>query len=213
MDIFEIDAESRSERGKGASRRLRRSGKFPAVVYGAHKDPAAIQLDHQEMLLHAEHEAFYSHILTLKIDGKAEKVVVKDMQRHPVKPFIQHMDFLRVSATETLSVRVPLHFINEDHCVGVRQGGGAISHLMNDVEVTCLPKDLPEYIEVDLANLELGASVHLADLVLPEGVQLTSVLHGGDDALPVASVHTTRASTSTDDGGDAEGEEGEESEG
>ena len=119
MDIFEIEAELRHDRGKGASRRLRRAGKFPGVVYGAHKDAVAIQLPHNELLLHTQHEAFYSHILTLKIDGKGERVVVKDIQRHPYKPFLQHMDFLRVSETETLTVRVPLHFINEERCAGV----------------------------------------------------------------------------------------------
>ncbi|MEQ8663909.1 MAG: 50S ribosomal protein L25 [Gammaproteobacteria bacterium] len=124
MDIFEIEAELRHDRGKGASRRLRRAGKFPAVVYGGHADAVAVQLNHNELLLHTQHEAFYSHILSLKVDGKTERVVVKDIQRHPYKPFLMHMDFLRVQESESLNMRVPLHFLNEERCVGVKQNGG-----------------------------------------------------------------------------------------
>ncbi|MGR8920487.1 MAG: 50S ribosomal protein L25/general stress protein Ctc [Gammaproteobacteria bacterium] len=212
MNKFEIEAESRHDRGKGASRRLRRAGKVPAIVYGAHKDPVAIQLGHNDVLQHAEHEAFYSHILDLKIDGTAEKVVIKDMQRHPFKPFIQHMDFQRVDESEALTMRVPLHFLNEGTCVGVKQHGGVISHLMSDLEITCLPKDLPEYIEVDVAELDVGDAIHLGQLTMPEGVQITSLIQGGEDSLPVVQVIVPRAVVEEEAEGEAaeapaEGEE------
>ncbi|MEQ8230965.1 MAG: 50S ribosomal protein L25/general stress protein Ctc [Gammaproteobacteria bacterium] len=205
MDIFEIEAELRHDRGKGASRRLRRAGKFPAVVYGAHKDAVAIQLDHNELLLHTQHEAFYSHILSLKVDGRNERVVLKDVQRHPYKPFLMHMDFQRVSESESLTIRVPLHFTNEERCVGVKQGGGTIAHLMADLEVTCLPKDLPEYIEVDIANLNVGETIHLSELKLPAGVEITAIAHGGDAEQAVVQVNAPRGPSA-----DEEGEEGEE---
>lgn len=199
MNEFEIDAEIRNDRGKGASRRLRRNGKIPAIVYGARKDPVAIQLGHNELLLQAEHEAFYSHILDLKVDGQAEKVVIKDMQRHPFKPFIMHMDFQRVDESEALTIRVPIHFINEETCVGVKQSGGVISHLLTDLEITCLPKDLPEYIEVDVANVDVGDSLHLADVVMPEGVQITSLMQGGDAGLAIMQVVVPRAAAADDE--------------
>ena len=177
MDIFEIDAEPRHDLGKGASRRLRRAGKIPAIIYGGHQDAVAVQLPHNDILLHTAHEAFYSHILNLKLADKVEKVVLKDMQRHPFKPFIMHMDFLRVSETESLTMRVPLHFVNEERCVGVKQSGGSIAHLLADLEVTCLPQDLPEFIEVDLEHLGVGESIHVGELKLPPGVQVTMLLH------------------------------------
>lgn len=192
MNIFEFDAEPRHDRGKGASRRLRRDGRIPAVIYGGHKDAVAVQVAHNDVLLRTAHEAFYSHILTLKVDGTAEKVVLKDMQRHPYKPFIMHMDFLRVSETEEITMRVPLHFLNEERCVGVKQFGGVISHLISDVEVNCLPQDLPEYIEIDLEPLNIGDTLHLGEIALPEGVQLTILLHGGDPNQAVVQVHAPR---------------------
>ncbi|MGH8595544.1 MAG: 50S ribosomal protein L25/general stress protein Ctc, partial [Gammaproteobacteria bacterium] len=179
LDKFEISAEPRVAQGKGASRRLRHVGKIPAILYGAGKDPMSIQLDHGQTWLKSENEAFYSHILTLKIDGSDEKVVVKDMQRHPVRQLILHMDFLRINESEELTLRVPLHFINEGICIGVKQGGGVIGHQMNDLEIMCLPRDLPEFIEVDLAELALGHTVHLADLKLPTGVRIATLAHGG----------------------------------
>jgi large subunit ribosomal protein L25 len=194
MNKFEIAAVTRADRGKGASRRLRREGKLPGVLYGGHADPVAITLDHNEVLLQTAHEAFYSHILTLNLDGKTERVVVKDMQRHVYKPRIHHMDLLRVSETEVLNMRVPIHFINEDTCVGVKVGGGVIYHQMADVEITSLPKDLPEFIEVDLKEMNVGDTLHVGELTLPEGVQLTALLHGGDDALPVVSVYAPKGS-------------------
>ena len=194
---FEVTTEPRTLQGKSASRRLRRTGKVPAILYGAGKEPASIQLDHNEMLLHTEHEAFYSHILTLKMaNGADEKVVLKAMQRHPVRPLIMHVDFLRINEAEELTLRVPLHFLNEETCPAVKTNGGVIAHHMNDLEVMCLPKDLPEFIAIDLMAVEIGDTIHLADLKLPEGVRVASVVHGGDPMLPVVSINAPRG---TDD--------------
>jgi large subunit ribosomal protein L25 len=188
MSNFEIVAETRDAKGKGASRRLRRDGKVPAILYGARSEPVAIQLAHNDMLLKSENEAFYSTVLTLKLDGSAEKVVIKDMQRHAYKPTIVHLDFQRVDESEELTMRVPIHFTNEDRCVGVKTGGGLLSHMLTELEITCLPKDLPEYIEVDVGSLELGDAVHLGDVTMPEGVAITALSHGGDASRPVVSV-------------------------
>lgn len=209
MNQFELVAEARADVGKGASRRLRREGKLPGIVYGTDKEASMITLDHNEVMHHLDHEAFYSHILTLKIGKDAkEKVVLKDLQRHPYKRSILHIDLQRINENESLTMRIPLHYINEEKCVGVKQGGGVISHLMTDIDIVCLPKDLPEYIEVDMLDVELNATVLLSDLKLPEGVQIYSLLHGGDDAQPVASVHTPKVEVE-EVAGAVEGEEGE----
>ena len=203
---FQFDVETRTDLGKGASRRLRRSGRVPAVLYGAGKEPVSLSLHHNEAIKQLENEAVYSSILTLKLDGREEKAVLRDLQRHPFKPTLLHMDFLRVSEDSEIRVLVPLHFVNEDQCVGVRQQGGAISHLLNETEITCLPKDLPEFIEVDVASLELGATLHLSDISLPEGVTFTALSHDNDAA--VANVHHTGGGS--DDDEDADDEAGEE---
>lgn len=189
MKEFEITAEPREDMGKGASRRLRRTGKVPGIVYGAEKEAAAITLDHDDVAHHLEHEAFYSHILTLKLGKEKQKVVLKDLQRHPFKPRILHIDLQRVSDTEKLTMRIPLHFINESKCIAVKTGGGVISHIMTEIEVTCLPKDLPEYIEIDMAEVVLNQTIHLGDLKLPQGVESYVIAHGGDSSSSVASVH------------------------
>ncbi|MCB1830058.1 MAG: 50S ribosomal protein L25/general stress protein Ctc [Chromatiaceae bacterium] len=199
-DIFQINAQPRSDKGKGASRRLRRQGLVPGIVYGAHRDPESISLVHHELAHQLETEAFYSHILNLKLGEKTEKVVLKDMQRHPSKPFITHVDLFRVSAKEKLRINVPLHFLHEESCVGVK-AGGVLSRSITDVEVSCLPADLPEYIEVDVASLDIGDSITLSGVVLPAGVELTA-LSGGADDIPVVSVHAIQV----------EREEGEEAE-
>ena len=139
-----------------------------------------------------EHEAFFSHILTIKLDGSSEKVVLKDLQRHPYKPHLLHVDFQRINEAEELTMRIPLHFINEDKCPGVKTGGGVVSHIMSELEIVCLPKDLPEYIEIDLINMEVGDSIHLGDLKMPEGVVIAALEHGGDPSQPVVSVHVPR---------------------
>ncbi|TDJ64889.1 MAG: 50S ribosomal protein L25/general stress protein Ctc [Proteobacteria bacterium] len=192
MNQFEISAEARERQGKGASRRLRRTGYIPAIVYGGGKDPVSIQLQHNDVLRHIDHEAFYSHILTLKTPSGSEAVVLKDLQRHPYKEQVMHMDFLRIDEHEKLTMRVPLHFVNEDICVGVKSGGGVIAHLMTDLEIVCLPRDLPEYIEVDIAELELNATLHLSDISAPEATEIAALIHGGDPAQPVVSVQVPR---------------------
>ncbi len=199
METFEIIAEPREDMGKGASRRLRREGKVPGVVYGANKGAASIMVNQNEISHHLENEAFYSHILTLQVGKAKEKVVLKDLQRHPYKPVILHLDLLRVDENEKLTMRVPLHFINEDKCIGVKEGGGVVSHVMTDLEISCLPKDLPEYIEVDLADVNVGEGIHLSDLKLPEGSEIAALLHGGDAARIVATVHIPKVVVEVED--------------
>jgi len=193
-ESFEVLAEAREDIGKGASRRLRRTGRIPAILYGGHKDPTSITVSHSEMLKHLQHESFYSHILTVKLGDESEKVVLKDLHRHPSRPEILHADFQRISADEKITMQIPLHFINEDNCIGVKQEGGAISHHLTDIEVRCLPKDLPEYIEIDLANVHAGEIVHISNITCPEGVELTAVIHGGAEEHPVVSVNKHGAS-------------------
>ena len=203
---FELHAEPRDVVGKGASRRLRRQGWVPAVMYGGGKAPESLSLQHRELLKQLENEAFYSHILNVKLGSRTERVVLKDMQRHPFKPSIMHVDLQRVSADEKIRMQVPLHFINEETSPGVKQQGGAVSHLMMDVEISCLPKDLPEYLEVDLINMGLGESLHLSDIKLPDGVEIPQLAQGPEQDLPVANIHGRRAEE-TEEG---EGESGEE---
>jgi large subunit ribosomal protein L25 len=192
MDEFTLVAESRGDTGKGASRRLRKSEIVPAIVYGAKKAALSIQLKHSDVLKSSSQESFYSQILDLSIDGKVERVVLKDMQRHPYKPFVMHMDFQRVDESAALTIRIPVHFLNEEDCIGVKQEGGVIARLMTEIEITCLPKDLPESIEVDVANLSVGDAVHLADLVLPDGVEITAITSGGDGAAAIVQVTMPR---------------------
>jgi len=192
MDEFTLVAESRGDTGKGASRRLRKSEIVPAIVYGAKKAALSIQLKHSDVLKSSSQESFYSQILDLSIDGKVERVVLKDMQRHPYKPFVMHMDFQRVDESAALTIRIPVHFLNEEDCIGVKQEGGVIARLMTEIEITCLPKDLPEFIEVDVANLSVGDAVHLADLMLPDGVEITAITSGGDGAAAIVQVTMPR---------------------
>ena len=174
---FALNAELRTDKGKAANRRLRHAGKVPAVLYGADKNPVPIALDHNQLLQNLKHEAFCSHVLTIRLDGKSEKAIVRDVQRHPAKPSILHMDLQRVKATEALRMNVPLRFIGEEVAVGVKREGGIILHNMVNVEIECLPKNLPEYIEVDVSELHLGDSMHLTDLKMPAGVKLVDLLN------------------------------------
>ena len=210
MVDFSLNANARNDLGKGASRRLRRNADLvPAIVYGGDKTPQNIALEARELKKALENEAFYSHVIKLSIDGKKEDVLLKALQRHPAKPVIMHADFLRVVAGHEVTVHVPLHFINEDSCVGVKNGGGVISHTMTEVEVNCLPKDLPEFIEVDMAGVDLNQIVHLSDLKLPKGVSIPFLAQGPDHDLPVANVHAARVAAA-DDAPAAEGEESAE---
>jgi large subunit ribosomal protein L25 len=187
-NLFELSVETRSSFGKAETRRLRRlDKKVPAVIYGAGKPTLSIMLT-QHQLGHAlQNEAFYSHILTLKLDGAEEKVVLKDLHRHPSKPIIMHADFLRISATEKLDMHVPLHFTHEDTAIGVKIQNGIISHILSEVEIRCLPADLPEFIEVDMSQVSLDETVHLSNLKLPKGVELVAL--SNDDDRPVANIH------------------------
>ncbi len=203
---FVLNAESREDAGKGASRRLRRlAGKVPAIVYGGKKKPQNISVAHNELIKHLENEAFYSHIIALNVDGKSEEVILKDIQRHPAKALLLHADFLRVSKTKKFSTRVPLHFINEDSCVGVKMQGGSISRNMTELDISCLPADLPEYIEVDLAEVEAGQIVHISDLQLPSGVESVALSHGADHDLPVATVNKPKGGAAADEDAEEEG--------
>ena len=191
MTNFALNAEVRSDLGKGASRRLRRNESLvPAVIYGGEKPAQSISLLAKDLAKLLENEAAFSHVLTLNVAGAAESVVIKALQRHPAKGFVLHADFVRVVAGQKLSAHVPLHFINEATSVGVKQQGGEVSHTITEVEVSCQPQDLPEFIEVDLAKVEVGQIVHLSDIKLPKGVELVALAHGND--LAVANIHASR---------------------
>jgi large subunit ribosomal protein L25 len=209
MATTEVNAVSRSVQGTGASRRLRRSGKLPGILYGANQDAQVIELDHSAIMLQLRHEAFHASILTMNIDGKKQNVLLRDIQMHPWKREVLHIDFQRVDAKQKIHMRVPLHFINAEIAPGVKLGGGVVNHVMSELEVSCLPGDLPEFVEVDVAELELGASVHLSDLKLPTGVE--SVQLARDDDAVVANVQVPRAIVEPEEEV-AAGEEGAEAE-
>jgi large subunit ribosomal protein L25 len=192
-NVFEFVAESRGRSGTTAARGVRRVGKVPAVIYGGHAEPKMLVLSHNEVVKHLEHEAVYSHVLDVTVDGKTEKAILKGVQRNPARFQILHLDFQRVSMSEAIKVHVPLHFINEITSIGGKKGGIA-THSMVDVEVSCLPAALPEYIEVDLAGLDIGDTLHLSDLVLPKGVEIIELHHGPDHDLPVVSMMSSKAS-------------------
>ena len=177
-DEFDLIAELREDRGKGASRRLRRQGKVPAIIYGAGRPPRALSFDQNKVLKQLENESFYSSVLSIKVNDKRQAAILKDLQRHPAKHLIMHMDFQRIVEDEEIKMNVPLHFVGEEIAPGVKQGGGKVAHLINDIEVACLPKDLPEYLEVDVAELELDAMLHLSDIKLPKGVEIPQLAQG-----------------------------------
>jgi large subunit ribosomal protein L25 len=191
-----VNAVKRDVKGTGASRRARRAGSVPGVVYGAGKAAVNLEVNHKELFLQFRHEAFHASILSLNLDGKKEDVLLRDFQMHPVRNTIQHIDFQRVSANEKIHVKVPFHFLNEDTAPGVKVGGGIVAHIMTEAEVSCLPKDLPEFLEVDLASLELGDSVHLSQVTLPKGVEFVALAHGNDAAI--AAIAKTRGGVSDD---------------
>ena len=198
-----VHAETRSVQGTGASRRLRRTGKVPAILYGGDAEPVQLSVDHNEMLRHLEHEAFYSHILSIDVDGKTENAVLKDLQRHPSKAQILHADFMRVVAGQSMRMTVPLHFVGEDKSPGIKNNGGVLDRLRNELEIECLPRNLPEYIEVDVSGLDVNESIHLEELTLPEGVTSVAQAHG--ENWTVVAVHVPRAAVETDeDAGDAD---------
>lgn len=213
---FELNCTVRSDLGKGASRRLRRLNEsIPAVLYGGGKDAVSLTIAHKDIAKATANEAFFSHIITLNVGSKKEKAVIKALQRHPAKPFILHADFLRVSDKQAITVKVPIHFLNEEKCIGVKLSGGNILKTLNEIEVSCLPKDLPEYIEVDMLEIDLGESVHLSDITLPENVSSVALSHGEGSDLSVAIVQAPKGSADEDqvEAAEGEGEAGEDTAG
>jgi large subunit ribosomal protein L25 len=200
---FEVVAETRSAKGTGASRRLRRAGKIPGIIYGGSKPATMVTFDHDPVWHLLENEASHSSILQVKTDGKPEKAILRDVHYHPYRQLILHVDLQRVSESERIHMSIPLHFTGEDIAPGVKMQGGIVSHLMTEIDITCLASNLPEYLTADVSGLNLGDSIHLSDLQLPDGVEITSLAHGGDD-LAVVTIVAVRGSA------EAETEEGEE---
>ena len=221
-DQFELNAEVRNDMGKGSSRRLRRSaGLVPAIIYGGDKSPQPLSLNRKDLEKSLENEAFYSHVLTVNVGKDKEKAILKDLQRHPAKYSVMHVDFMRIDDNVALKMHVPIHFLNEDTCVGVKMEGGMIQHQNTDIEVQCLPADIPAYIEVDMQDVEVGQIIHLSEVTLPEGVTSVALALGEAHDLAIASVMAPKgidedeleAAAAAEAAEGEEGAEGEESEG
>jgi large subunit ribosomal protein L25 len=212
---FDLIAELRVDQGKGASRRLRHEGKVPAIIYGAGRPPRALTFDHNKVIRQLENESFYSSILNIKVNEKSQAVIVKDIQRHPAKAQIVHMDFQRIVEDEKIRMNVPIHYVNAEDAAGVKQEGGSVSQLISDVEVSCLPKDLPEYFEVDILDLGLNEMLHLSDIHLPEGVEIPQLVQGPENDRPIVSIQFIKEVVIEEEVEEIEGEpvEGEEVEG
>ena len=223
-DMFELSAELREDMGKGASRRLRRlADQVPAIIYGGDKDPQPLTLVRKDLEKALENEAFYSHVLTINVGKDKQKAILKDLQRHPAKESVMHADFLRVNENKPIKLHVPIHFINEAKSYGVKTEGGIVQHQETDIEVQCLPKDIPEYIEVDMLEVKIGEIIHLSDIALPAGVVSVAMALGEDHDLAVASIIAPRGSSeeeedeaaaeaADEDAADAEGEDEGDSE-
>jgi large subunit ribosomal protein L25 len=215
---IELEAELRTDVGKGASRRLRRlADKVPSIMYGGEQDAIALTLQYNALAKAMQQESFFSQIINIKTNGKAQQVVVRDLQRHPATERVQHIDFLRIRADRALQVQVPIHFINEEECVGVRTEGGAISHMVTDVEISCLPGDLPSFLEVDMLDVVLGTALHLSDIIVPEGVTIVALAQEEPNDAQIATVLVPREIIEEEPELEAlegeAGEEGEEGEG
>ena len=202
-DKFDLIAEIREDSGKGASRRLRHQGKVPAIIYGAGRPPRSLAFDQNKVLHQLDNESFYSSIMAIKVGEKSQAAIVKDIQRHPAKRQILHMDFQRIVDDEKIKMNVPIHFIGEDVAPGVKEGG-KVSHLRTDVEVTCLPKDLPEYFDVDVSALEIDDMLKLSDVKLPNGVEIPELAQGPEHDHPIVAIHVIKAAPVEED---LEGEE------
>ncbi len=208
---FNLSAQPREETGTSAMRKMRRAGQLPGVVYGAGGDTVPITLSSLEVSRHLEHEAFYSHVLSLKLDGKKEQVILRSVQRHPVRSdMLLHIDLQRISKDAKIRMTVPLHFVGEDMAPGVKEQSGLFSHLMTEVEVSCLPSDLPEFIEVDVSELHIGEPVHLSNLAVPEGLELVELSHGHDHAVVIINVRREQLEAQEVEAEEPEGEEAEE---
>ena len=188
-DDFDLIAEIREDQGKGASRRLRHEGKVPAIIYGAGRPPRALVFDHNRVLQQLDNEKFYSSVLSIKVGEKNQAAILKDVQRHPSKPIVMHMDFQRIVADQEIKMLVPIHFLGEDVAPGVKTGGGSVQHMITEVEVVCLPKHLPEYLDIDVSELELDEMLKLSDIKLPEGVSIPALAQGEEADRGVVSIH------------------------
>jgi large subunit ribosomal protein L25 len=209
---FNLIAEIREDQGKGASRRLRHQGKVPAIIYGGGRPPRALTFDHNKVLHQLDQESFYSSILTIKVGDKTQAAILKDVQRHPAKRQILHMDMQRVVEDEKIRMNVPIHIVGDQQAPGVKQGGGSVMRLMTEVEVTCLPRDLPEYFEVDISHLELDDMLYLSDIKLPQGVEIPELAQGEEHDHAIVSIHLIKA-VSVEEEGEAEAAEAGEAEG
>ena len=211
---FDLIADYREDAGKGASRRLRHQGKVPAIIYGAGRPPRSLSFDHNKVLHQLASESFYSSVLNIKVGDKSQAAILKDVQRHPSKQQVMHLDFQRIVEDEVIRMNVPIHFIGGEVAIGVKEGGGSVSHLRTDVEVICLPKDLPEYFEVDISNLELDAMMHLSDIKVPEGVEIPELALGPEHDQAMVSIHIIKVAVIEEEIEEeaVEGEEGEEGE-
>ena len=215
---FDLVAEIRQDRGKGASRRLRHADKVPAIIYGAGRPPRALSFDHNKVLKQLENESFYSSILNIKVGEKSQAAIVKDIQRHPSKARIMHIDLQRIVEDVKIKMNVPIHFLNAEEADGVKNGGGSVSQLVNDIEVICLPKDLPEYFEVDILTLGLDEMLHLSDLTVPDGVEIPQLAQGPENDQAIVSIHVIKVAVieeeveeeAEEEGVTEEGAEGEE---
>ena len=195
-DLFTLDAEVRTDLGKGASRRLRHANKVPAILYGEGKEPVSLTLEHKNVFRAQQEEAFYSHVLTLNIAGKPVECLIKDMQRHPFKQLVMHMDFIRIDAKHAIHTNAPIHFLNEENVVKL---GASVAHHMTEIAISCLPKDLPEYIELDVADLEVGQTLHLSDVKLPKGVTSDELEKGEDHDQAVVTANAAKAQKDEDE--------------
>ena len=191
-DDFDLIADIREDQGKGASRRLRHQGLVPAIIYGAGRPPRALVFDHNRVLQQLENEKFYSSVLNIKVGEKSQAAILKDVQRHPSKPLVMHMDFQRIVEDQEIKMLVPIHFLGEDVAPGVKRGGGKPQHMMTEVEVVCLPKHLPEYLEIDVSELELDEMLKLSDIKLPEGVSIPALAQGEEADRAVVSIHVIK---------------------
>ena len=190
---FNLIAEFRDDQGKGASRRLRHQGKVPAIIYGGGRPPRALTFDHNKILHQLDQEALYSSILTITVGDQSQAGILKDVQRHPAKRQIMHMDIQRVVEDEKIRMHVPIHIVGEQQAPGVKLGSGTVMRLITEVEVSCLPRDLPEYFEVDISALELDDMLHLSDIKVPEGVEITQLAYGEEHDHAIVSVHVVKA--------------------
>ena len=211
--LFDLVAEERTDSGKGASRRLRRAGKVPAIVYGAGRAPRSVCFDRQTLMHKMENESFFSSVLSISVKGQARQCILKDVQMHPAKRLVLHLDLQRIVADEKIRMAVPIHFLNEETAPGVKTGGGTVAHLVTEIEVSCLPANLPEYLELDIGELELDQSLLLSQIALPDGVEIPDL--DNDNDRSIVSIHIVKVAAieeeiEGEEGEAAEGEEGEE---